>query len=64
MEKKVTRVSPAARTDTISYENAGTPSHNKSMISLHYNEEAVDAEVVGAAPVVRYGPVALSDIVK
>jgi hypothetical protein len=50
MEKKVTRVTPADPTDTISY--AETRSHNKSMISLHYNEEAVDADVVGAAPVV------------
>lgn len=37
--------------DTI--ENMETPSHRKSRISLHYNEEAVDAENVGAAPVVR-----------
>ncbi|XP_078332506.1 transient receptor potential cation channel subfamily M member-like 2 isoform X3 [Crassostrea virginica] len=48
MEKKVTRVSPAAPVDTI--ENMGTPSHHKSLISLHYNEEAVDAENDGAGP--------------
>lgn len=52
MDKKVTRVSPAAPMDTI--ENMETPSHRKSLISLHYNEEAVDAENVGAAPVVRH----------
>lgn len=49
MDKKVTRVSPAAPMDTI--ENMESPSHGKSLISLHYNEEAVDAENVGAAPV-------------
>lgn len=49
MDKKVTRVSPAAPMDTI--ENMETPSHRKSLMSLHYNEEAVDAENVGAAPV-------------
>ena len=48
MEKKVTRVSPAAPVDTI--ENMGTPSHHKSLVSLHYNEEAVDAENDGASP--------------
>ncbi|XP_011433265.3 transient receptor potential cation channel subfamily M member-like 2 isoform X3 [Magallana gigas] len=49
MDKKVTKVSPADPMDTI--ENMESPSHGKSLISLHYNEEAVDAENVGAAPV-------------
>lgn len=51
MDKKVTRVSPAAPMDTI--ENMESPSHGKSLISRHYNKEAVDTENVGAAPVVR-----------
>ncbi|XP_062614395.1 transient receptor potential cation channel subfamily M member-like 2 isoform X2 [Saccostrea cucullata] len=52
MEKKVTRVSPADPADTISYE-MGTPKRNKSLVSLHFNEEAVDAQNVGAAPEVN-----------
>ncbi|XP_061167153.1 transient receptor potential cation channel subfamily M member-like 2 [Saccostrea echinata] len=52
MEKKVTRVSPADPSDTISYE-MGTPKRNKSLVSLHFNEEAVDAQNVGAAPEVN-----------